>query len=366
VKVLRLVTAAAVTTTLLSLTAPLTASAAPAHHGPDDRPLRQLAADDGVRVGTAVDMSALASDAPYRALTGQQFNTVTAENVMKWESLEPQRGVTDYAAADRLVDYATRHGQKIRGHVLVWHSQLPSWLNENDFTSAELRDILHQHITDTVKHFRGRIWQWDVVNEAFNDDGTLRDTIWLRKLGPGYIADAFRWAHRADPRAKLFYNDYNLEFTGPKSNAVLDMVKGLQRDGVPVDGVGFQGHLALQFGLPTDMPDVMKRFSDLGLYTAVTEADVRMILPADDAKLADQARGYTLMLNSCLNTRGCLSFTVWGFSDKYQWVPGVFTGQGAAAVYDEDFRPKPAYRALQTALAGYRGAHHGTAAGAAS
>ncbi|MFI0163476.1 endo-1,4-beta-xylanase [Streptomyces sp. NPDC017095] len=347
--------AAAVATAGCLAVLPLaTAGPAGASGGPGvpDRPLRQLAADDRLRIGTAVDTSALADDADYRRLTGAQFSTVTPENVMKWEVTEPRQGEYDYAAADRLVDFAHRHGQKVRGHVLVWHNQLPSWLTSGNFTADQLREILHRHITDTVRHFKGRVWQWDVVNEAFNDDGTLRDSIWLRELGPGYIADAFRWAHEADPHALLFYNDYNTEWTGPKSDAVYDLVRRLRAEGVPVDGVGFQGHLGIQYGLPTGMAANFARFDRLGLATAVTEADVRMEMPADAEKLATQAEGYRLLLDACLRTRHCVSFTVWGFTDKYSWVPGTFPGEGAANLYDEDYRPKPAYRALQAELTG--------------
>ncbi|MGW2032385.1 endo-1,4-beta-xylanase [Streptomyces sp. NPDC001811] len=336
---------------LLPLAAASPASASGGAAVPD-RPLRQLAADDHLRVGTAVDMSALADDAAYRRLAGSEFSTVTPENVMKWEAIEPRQGEYDYAAADRLVDFAREHGQKVRGHVLVWHNQLPSWLTSGEFGADRLREILHRHITDTVRHFRGKVWQWDVVNEAFNEDGTLRDTIWLRELGPGYIADAFRWAHQADPHALLFYNDYNTEWTGPKSDAVYDLLSRLRAEGVPVDGVGFQGHLGIQYGLPTGVAANFARFDKLGLATAVTEADVRMPLPADPDKLATQAEGYRLLLDACLRARHCVSFTVWGFTDTYSWVPGTFPGEGAANLYDEEYRPKPAYRALQSRLAG--------------
>jgi endo-1,4-beta-xylanase len=357
---IRAFAAAAVTTAALSA---LTLTSGGAAHAASDAsgtaagrpaaglPLRLLALQHHVRIGTAVDMAALADDATYKREAGEQFSTVTPENVMKWDTLEPQQGTYDYRQADDLVTFAQARGQKVRGHVLVWHNQLPSWVTSGDYTADQLRAILHKHITDTVTHFKGRIWQWDVVNEAFNEDGTLRDSIWLQKLGPGYIADAFRWAHEADPHAKLFYNDYNIEWMGPKSNAVYALVKQLRSQGVPIDGVGFQGHLDIQYSLPGDMPQNMARFDALGLDTAVTEADVRIPMPTDATKLQQQADGYRLMLNSCLATRHCISFTVWGFTDKYSWVPGVFTGEGAANLMDESYAPKPAFRAVQDALA---------------
>jgi endo-1,4-beta-xylanase len=322
-----------------------------------DAPLRMLAGRDGPRIGTAVDTTALASDATYQKLIGEQFSTVTPENVMKWQLVEEQRGQFTWTAADTLVNFAAAHGQLVRGHTLVWHNQLPTWLTSGTFTPDELRQILRQHIIDEVSHFRGRIWQWDVVNEAFNDDGTLRDTMWLRALGPDYIADAFRWAHQADPRALLFYNDYNIEGGNAKSDAAYALIRKLRAQGVPVNGVGLQGHFGTQYGFPgggTENGAVganMARFTALGLDVAVTEADVRSVLPMDNPKTQAQAQGYSVLLQSCLLTRGCISFTVWGFTDKYQWVPGTFNGQGSAALYDENFAPKPAYHAVQLGLA---------------
>jgi endo-1,4-beta-xylanase len=312
--------------------------------------LRALAARADLRIGTAVDMSALANDSVYRQQTAAQFSTVTPENVMKWQLVEPVRGQFDWAAADQLVDFARANGQKIRGHTLVWHNQLPTWLTGGTFTAAELRQILRQHIFDEARHFKGRIWQWDVLNEAFNDDGTLRDTLWLRNLGPGYIADVFRWAHQADPGAKLFYNDYNIEGLNAKSNAVFALVTQLRKDGVPIDGVGVQGHFGVQYGFPADVADNLGRFAGLGLLTAVTEADVRMVMPPDNAKLQAQAQGYNVLLQGCLLTRHCISFTVWGYTDKYSWVPGFFTGQGAANLLDENFAAKPAFQAVRNTL----------------
>jgi endo-1,4-beta-xylanase len=316
--------------------------------------LRGLGARVGLRVGTAVNMDVLGStgvDAPYTAITGSEFSTVTPENVMKWQLVEPTQGQYDWAAADKLVAFAEQHGQRVRGHTLVWHNQLPNWLTGGTFTNDQLRDLLHKHITDEVTHFRGKIWQWDVLNEAFNDDGTLRDTIWLDALGPGYIADVFRWAHAADPKALLFYNDYNIEGLGPKSDAVYAMVQQLRAEGVPIDGVGIQGHLDTQYPLPNNMTANVARFDALGLDTAFTEVDVRTFVPVTTQEVLAQAEDYTAMLQACLAARGCISFTVWGFTDKYSWVPGFFTGEGAACIYDENYQKKPEYDAVAQTLA---------------
>jgi endo-1,4-beta-xylanase len=314
-----------------------------------DRGLRDVAKRP--LIGTAVDMSALASDPTYKAAIAREFNTVTPENVMKWETVEPQQGVTDFSQGDALVRFARANHQTVRGHTLVWHSQLPTWLTSGTFTNEQLEAILRRHIFEEAGHFRGRIYAWDVVNEAFNEDGTLRDTIWLRALGPDYIAKAFIWAHEADPHAKLYYNDYNLESIGPKSDAALALVKQLKARHVPIDGVGFQGHLGIQYPYPDTFGDNLARFAAAGFDVAITEADVRMVLPVTPEKLATQATYFGDMMRSCVAVRRCVTFTLWGFTDKYSWVPGFFTGEGAATPLDEAFQPKPAYFALRDALA---------------
>jgi endo-1,4-beta-xylanase len=337
-------------------TAALTPALADGRHRRDPTPItqrtiRELAQPVGMRFGTAVDMNALANDQTYRATIVREFNSVTAENVMKWDALEPQQGVFTYGQADQLIAFARENRIAVRGHVLVWHSQNPAWVNEQAFTPDQLRDILREHVIETARHFRGKLYEWDVLNEAFNEDGTLRDTIWLRNLGEGYIADVFRWARQGDRNVKLFYNDFNLEFFGPKSDAAYALVRQLLAQGVPIDGIGFQGHLGAQFGFDTRVQENMQRFADLGLDVSVTEADVRMPLPTDVFKLQSQSQGYHSLLQPCLLTRGCNSFTVWGYTDKYSWVPGFFIGQGAATLLDENFRPKPAFAAVQHDLA---------------
>ncbi len=351
---LGLVTAGALASALLAGGLP----AAGAATSTSTKTLKQLAKPTGVRVGTAIDTSVLASDATYAKAAAAQFNSVTPENVMKWEVVEPERGKLDFTEADKLVAFAKAHKQKVRGHTLVWHSQLPAWLTagvaDGTISKKQLRTILKQHIATEMGHFKGDIWAWDVVNEAFNDDGTLRDSLWLKELGPNYIADSFRWAHKADPKAILFYNDYNTEGIGPKSDAVYKLVKELRSEGVPIQGYGVQGHLSTEYPLPEDMQANLHRFAKLGLKTAVTEADVRITFSASDpatpAEVQAQSNGYSYMLQSCLLERSCISFTVWGFTDKYSWIPGVFPGEGQANLYDESYQPKPAYEAVQRDL----------------
>jgi endo-1,4-beta-xylanase len=342
----RIAATALVTALLLSCSLPTAAS------GGHDDTLRALAArHHGLRIGTAVDTDVLAAEPAYRRTIAEQFSTVTAENVMKWQLVEPTQGQYDWDAADGLVRFAQRIHATVRGHTLVWHNQLPGWLTGGSFTDEELRALLRKHVTDEVSHFRGRIWQWDVVNEAFNEDGTLRDTIWRARLGDGYIADAFRWARRADREAKLYINDYNIEGVNPKSDGLYQLVKRLRAEGVPIDGVGIQGHLGIQYGFPDSIRENLQRFADLGVDVALTEVDVRMPLPVTDEKLQTQADYYSRLTQACLAVRRCVAFTVWGFTDAHSWVPGFFDGEGAACLYDEQLRPKPAYFAVRDDLA---------------
>jgi endo-1,4-beta-xylanase len=343
-----------------------------------DSSLRALGARHDLAIGTAVDVSALddTSDPQYRALVKSQFSTVTPENVMKWEVLEPTRGTYDWTQADELVDFARQNHQQVRGHVLAWHQQLPKWLTDGvadgSIDKAALRGLLKKHITDTVKHFKGKIWQWDVVNEAASDPWDTPNDIhykgfWAENLGPGYIADAFRWARAADPKALLFYNDYNIEAFGDggpqdKTQFVYDFVKDLRKQGVPIDGVGSQGHLGTQYGDfdAIQVSEALRKFTDLGVATAFTEVDVRSemteAVKAGNAneinpRLQASASNYSALLQGCLSNEHCLSFTVWGFTDKHSWIPNWSENkEGLANIYDENYAPKRAYRALQADL----------------
>ncbi|MGY5765765.1 endo-1,4-beta-xylanase [Brachybacterium sp. DNPG3] len=296
-------------------------------------------------------------DATYRELLGREFTSLSAENQMKWDALRPARDTYAFDEADAIMDFAEEHDQEVRGHTLLWHNQNPSWLTDGGFGAEELRAILEDHIRTVVGRYRGRIYQWDVANEIFDDDAQLRDqaNIWIRELGIGIVADAFRWAHEADPDALLFVNDYNVDGINAKSDAYYALVQDLLADGVPVHGFSTQGHLSIQYGFPGDLQANLQRFSDLGLHTAITELDVRMPLaegavPTDE-QLATQADYYRQATEAALAVEDCDSLTIWGFVDTYSWVPVAFEGQGAACVLWEDYTRKPAYFAVRDALA---------------
>jgi endo-1,4-beta-xylanase len=301
-------------------------------------------------VGTAVDATALAAEPDYAAVLGREFSMVTPENVMKWKYVERQEGVEDYSQADQLVSFAQAHGQLVRGHTLVWFNALPAWLTEGDFTDARLAAILERHVTDEVTHFRGEIYAWDVVNEPFEADGDWRATMWYQALGPDYVADALRWAHAADPAAALYINEYDAEAIGPRSDALYALVRQLVEEDVPIDGVGFQAHLDIADPFPADLQSNLERFAALGVDVAITEADVRIPVPATPAGLATQAGYFGRLVASCVAVPRCRSFTVWGFTDRHSWVPSAYAHQGAATPFDANLAPKPAYFAIRDAL----------------
>lgn len=267
------------------------------------------------------------------------FGSVTPENELKWEISEPGRGRYEFGPADRIVGFATGHGMAVRGHALVWHLQNPGWLDE--LSPSELRAELASHIRTLMRRYAGRIGEWDVVNEAVSDDGRLRRSLWLDKLGPGYIALAFRLAHAADPEAKLFYNDYGAEGEGTKADAVYRLVARLERQGVPIDGVGLQGHV--DTAPPPGYERNVARFARLGLRIELTELDVRT--KGDQA--AAQAAQYARLVDGCAP---CARFTVWGLDDADSWVPGAYPGFGDATLLARDLRPKRAFDAFRSAL----------------
>lgn len=312
-------------------------------------PLKVHAAARGKYMGDAVDNSEI-TDATYRTHIANEFNMITPGNAMKWDATEPSQGQFSYARADEIMNLATTNGQQVRGHTLVWHSQTPSWVQNLDATS--LRTALNNHIANVAGHYKGRLYAWDVVNEPLNEDGTMRNSFWFQKLGTSYIADAFRAARAADPTAKLYINDYNTDGLGAKSDGMFALVQSLLSQGVPIDGVGFQAHLAIQFGFPNQMQQNLQRFANLGLDVAITELDVRMQLPSDATKLATQATYYRNVMNACLAVTRCVGVTTWGYTDKYSWVPSTFPGEGAALLVDANFAVKPAYTAVHDALAG--------------
>jgi endo-1,4-beta-xylanase len=310
--------------------------------------LKTLAEAKGVYFGTALTQSNL-SNSTLTAVASSQFDMVTPGNEMKWDTTEPSNGTYNFAPGDAIVAYAQTNGMRVRGHNLVWHSQLPSWVSS--LPTAQVQAAMESHITTEATHYKGKVYSWDVVNEPFNDDGTLRQDVFYTAMGSGYIADALRTAHAADPNAKLYLNDYNIEGENAKSDAMYNLVASLKSQGVPIDGVGLESHFILG-QVPSTMKANMQRFTALGVNVAVTELDDRILLPATAANLAQQATDYAAVINDCLGVSGCVGVSQWGVGDADSWIPGFFSGYGSATMYDSNYQPKPAYNAAVTALGG--------------
>jgi endo-1,4-beta-xylanase len=353
-------------------------AAAPEHS------LREAAQGAGMLIGAAVRPAQL-SEAAYASTLAREFNMVEPEDALKWEVVHPGRQSFDFAQADQVVDFAIRHGMMVRGHTLVWHQQNPTWLTEGKYRTGELAEILENHIRTVVGHYRGKIFAWDVVNEAFDElrPGTLRSTIWRDQPGIAiassselrtssnparsklearsskpaysYIEQCFRWAHDADPQALLFYNEAEAEAMNPKSDAIYAMVRDFRQRDVPIDGVGLQMHIA---NLHADVASIsanIGRFTALGVQVHITEMDVALPVDASgDARVEDlerQADIYREIAGACLTHPGCTAVQTWGFTDKYSWIGSHSKHtQGAALPFDRDYRAKPAYGALRGAL----------------
>ncbi len=318
----------------------------PAHA---DSTLGQLAAATGRYFGSAVDNPHL-NDAPYVAILGSDFTSITVGNAQKWDTTEPSQGRFTFAPADTIVALGRSKGQGVRGHTLVWHNQLPGWVS--NVPANQLLDVMRNHITTEVTHFRGRLIHWDVVNEAFEENGTRRQSVFQQKIGDSYLAEAFKAARAADPTVKLYYNDYNIEGIGAKSDAVYDMVRTFKQQGVPIDGVGMQAHLVVG-AVPATLRQNIQRFADLGVDVALTELDIRMKTPRTDAKESQQADDYAAVTKACVAVSRCVGITLWDYPDKYSWIPSVFPGEGSALPWDDNLNRKPVvYNAIVAALGG--------------
>ncbi|ELP64790.1 non-reducing end alpha-L-arabinofuranosidase family hydrolase [Streptomyces turgidiscabies] len=304
------------------------------------------AAQSGRYFGTAVAAGKL-GDTTYTNILNREFNMVTPENELKWDTTERSRGSFNFAPGDRIASQASSHGQRLRGHTLVWHSQLPSWVSS--ITDANtLRSVMNNHITTVANHYKGKVYAWDVVNEAFNDggSGTHRSSVFQNLLGDGFIEQAFRTARTADPAAKLCYNDYNIEnWTAAKTQGVYRMVRDFKARGVPIDCVGFQAHFGTG-GPPSNFQTTLSSFAALGVDVQITELDIAQAPSA----------AYTNTVRACMNVARCTGITVWGIRDSDSWRSGE-----NPLLFDGNGNKKAAFQATLTALGGSAATRDATA-----
>jgi endo-1,4-beta-xylanase len=301
-------------------------------------------------------MDALETDAAYRDALARDCNICVAENAFKQEAVWVGPYEYDFDQTDALCTFAQDNGMVLRGHTLVWHQQIPKWLKSGSFTPADIRKMLHAYINSFVGRYAGKMGMWDVVNEAISDDApnALREkSFYFQTLGPDFIRDAFHWAHDADPKARLYYNDYNIEGNTPKASAALKLVGGLKSDGVPIHGVGMQGHLTNGWRVTDADRENVRRLAGIGLTWQITEADISVPLSEGVASREDletQALAFADLVDLCLEEHGCEGLVFWGLTDKYSWIPGFRPGWGAALPLDEEMRAKPGYIAMAKRL----------------
>jgi endo-1,4-beta-xylanase len=346
-------------TFLFSLLAALYAGAQP----PQAKGLKDYY-KDYFPVGVAVSAADLKDSGEVKLILSQ-FNSLTPENAMKMGPIHPEENRYNWKDADFIVDFAQKHGLRVRGHNLCWHEQTPDWIFKdaagNLVTKAVLLKRLKDHITTVVNRYKGKIYAWDVVNEAVDDDSTkfLRNSLWYQVCGEDFIAKAFEYAHEADPKAVLFYNDYNTE-RPQKRERVYRLLKQLVDAGVPINGVGLQAHWSIDEPSRADLTATIKKFSSLGLKVQITELDVsiypweknrRDLRPGESAaytpdlekKQEDQYEAIFKILREYRNV--ITGVTFWNLSDKHTWLDDypVAGRKNYPLLFDQNYLPKKAY-----------------------
>lgn len=341
---------------------------------------------DAFLVGVAVNATQVEEKDPRAtALIDREFNSVTAEDAMKWDATEPGEGRFTFDAADRFVAFAERHRLAVIGHNLCWHNQLPAWVSkpapgQKELTREVLMERLHRHIQEVAGHFKGRVKGWDVVNEAIRDgNGEYRDSIFYRLLGKEFLVLAFKWAREADPHAELYYNDYNLDQDDKKRATAIELVKYLRSQGAPIDGIGLQGHYNLTYPSLEKIDETIRLFAELGLKVEITELDVMAVTNAQVSGSLDaasstagkhdaadrrliwtrkkpphplspelqqaQAQRYGDLFRIFLKYRDAVDrVTVWGVRDADSW-----RRYSSPLLFDDAYQPKPAYEAVLNA-----------------
>ncbi|AIQ54809.1 endo-1,4-beta-xylanase [Paenibacillus sp. FSL R7-0331] len=321
--------------------------------------LKGLFTDDFM-IGAAVNPLTIRSQ---EQLLAYHFNSITAENEMKFESLHPQEAVYTFEQADELAAFARKHGLSMRGHTLVWHNQTSDWLFTDGAGEAVSKELLlsrlKSHVDTVVGRYRGQIYAWDVVNEVIADDSPelLRPSKWLEIAGPEFIARAFEYAHEADPQALLFYNDYN-ESHPQKRDKIYTLLKSLLEQGVPVHGVGLQAHWNLYDPALDDIRAAIEKYASLGLQLQLTELDISLFrfedkrtdLTSPPPELLElQAERYDAVFRLLREYREVISsVTFWGAADDYTWLDNfpVRGRKNWPFLFDEQHRPKPAFERL--------------------
>ncbi len=301
--------------------------------------------------GVVVDMSKVDFIDDYEQIVKNQFSSATAENIMKPFYLHPSENVYYWEDADRLADYCAANSLRLHGHTLIWHQQLPHWMTNYEGFKADWENMLKEHITQIVGHFKGRVASWDVVNEAFNDDGTLRNNIWKQNIGIGYLEKAFIYAHEADPNAQLFYNDYSVVINPIKRKAILSYFNQLKVKGIPIDGIGLQMHIFNGFPENIEISNAFDEIWKNDYLIHISELDISMnplsvnMDFAPQNELTRQAEKYLYVFKSYDRIPNQYKFgiTVWGVGDGDSWIRYYYSRDDYPLLFDDNYQAKPAF-----------------------
>lgn len=331
------------------------------------------------KIGAALNRAEIEErDAQADAIAAAQFNSITPENALKWSSVHPKDGAYDFALADQYVAFGEKHHMMIIGHTLVWHEQTPAWVFESAAGKPVSRELLlermRDHIHTVVGRYKGRIHGWDVVNEAVNEDGSMRESPWLKIIGEDYIEKAFQYAHEADPKAELYYNEYAVE-NEPKRKGVLALIARLKKEGVPVTAVGIQSHDSMTWPTTQQLDKAISDFASLGVKVNITELDVDVLPKAHrdngnaevsrqmqaspeldpwrgglpEAEQKKLAQRYGELFSVFVRHKAEIGrVTFWGVTDASSWLNNwpVRGRTNYPLLFDRDGQPKPAFRAV--------------------
>jgi len=328
-----------------------------------DETIRDLAKERGRFIGTILNSEWFNDDIEpeFTEIHKTQFNVVVAENEMKFDATEPRENEFNYTKGDKMVEYAQANGLRVRGHALAWHSQVPGWVNNYSGQKEKLLSVLKNHIDSVVGHWKGKVAEWDVVNEAINDDYNAdwrsTNSVWYEGIGAEFLDSAFVWAHAADPDAELCYNDYSLEWglrEKSKASFVVEQVKRWKENGIPITCVGTQTHIEISHETtPQNVRALAKALAELDVTLNITELDIGFPLGSADqlgaADYAKQGHLYRQFMDVFLEEPNMGEFVIWGLTDAHSWLDGQ-QGKTQGLLYDKQYNPKPAYDSVMASL----------------
>ena len=310
-----------------------------------------------IKIGSAIDKFYLENNASYREKVIKHFDRISMENAWLWYKVHPEKDVYNWEEFDYLVSFAEQYNKDIIGHSLVYHDYLPQWVNDFNGTKNDWEEILKNHIQTLIGRYKGRIKAWIVVNEAFNSDGSLRTSVWLKHIGPKYIELAFKWAREADPTAKLFYNDFDLELNQTKLKAVLRTMKDLKVNGTPIDGIGTQLHIKKEFPEVFEIYRMTKQIQDEGWLVYFSEIDISLnLLGKTNIPTTHDLMQQKYLVKEIIrafkqiNPEQQYGISFWNVGDQDSWIRYTFHRIDFPCMFDDNYKAKPMYCGVKEAL----------------